>query len=71
MKATHTPIRSVRVDDDTWAELDANVKAAGSDRSAVILCMIEELNERCRTGDPAEIVRAIVEGRDADQPVSA
>lgn len=71
MKATHTPIRSVRVDDDTWAELDANVKAAGSDRSAVILCMIEDLNERCRTGDPAEVVRDIVGDRNAGQSVPA
>lgn len=56
-KPTHTPIRSVRVPDDRWATLATVCAGAESDRSEVILAMIDDLLAQ---PDPVAAARALV-----------
>lgn len=55
-KPTHTPIRSVRMDDPRWAGLTETAKAAGSNASEVIVCLVDELLEH---PDPAARIREL------------
>lgn len=41
VKATHTPLRNVRIDDERWEWLGRAAQAEGSDRSALIRGMID------------------------------
>lgn len=68
-KPTHTPIRSVRVPDPTWAALAELCALAETDRSEVILALIDDLLAQPH---PEDAARALVgAARAASEPAPA
>lgn len=57
-KPTHTPIRSIRIPDDVWAELQGNARLVESDASKVVVALVADLNTRVAAAeDPVAVMR--------------